>query len=63
MVSYTPRPSPAYVECYYDTDLSFFNQGLIYVNPEGPDGKPDPVASAQDIKVTFGRMGMNHEET
>ncbi|PHR24227.1 MAG: catalase/peroxidase HPI [Hoeflea sp.] len=57
------RYDPERPERELEDPLAAVQMGLIYVNPEGPGGKPDPLASARDIRDTFGRMAMNDEET
>ena len=58
------KPNSRYAgERELENPLAAVQMGLIYVNPEGPDGKPDPVASGRDVRETFARMAMNDEET
>jgi len=60
----TDNPNSRYSgERDLDNPLAAVMMGLIYVNPEGVDGKPDPLKTAQDVRVTFARMAMNDEET
>ncbi|RON09821.1 catalase/peroxidase HPI [Pseudomonas brassicacearum] len=62
-VRYGKDESPTVQERNLEKPLAAVQMGLIYVNPEGPEGNPDPVAAAVDIRETFARMAMNDEET